>query len=163
MDAYYYGFDETGCGLVDKILSAVACAGKAYHHTENWSEEASPWDDHSGETPVDWIQKAAQEAADRIEELQAKLDLSEGALGVALASWRECQRILEQTEAKLTKSEALLAKAVEALGGIEIYGSDTLSGRADGLSDATWYRDGVREMRSRARTTLAELKGEDRG
>ena len=31
-------------------------------------------DDHSGETPVEWIQKAAQEAADRIEELEAKLE-----------------------------------------------------------------------------------------
>ena len=48
------------------------------------------------------------EAADRIEELEAKLDLSEGALDVASRSWSECQRILEQTEAKLAKCQALM-------------------------------------------------------
>lgn len=46
--------------------------------------------------------------SDRIEELEAKLDLSEGALDVASKSWGECQRILEQTEAKLAKCEALM-------------------------------------------------------
>jgi hypothetical protein len=66
----------------------------------------------------------------------------------------------EEWAERALRAEAKLQKAVEALGGIEIYGSDTLSGRADGLSDETWYRDGVREMRSRARTTLAELKRE---
>jgi hypothetical protein len=47
-------------------------------------------------------------AADRIEELEAKLDLSEGALDVASKSWGECQRVLGQTEAKLAKCEALM-------------------------------------------------------
>ena len=51
----------------------------------------------------------------RADEAQAKLDLSEGALDVASRSWGECQRILEQTEAKLAQlaAEAKLAKAVE--------------------------------------------------
>jgi uncharacterized coiled-coil protein SlyX len=40
----------------------------------------------------------------RVKELEAKLDLSEGALDVASKSWGECQRILEQTEAKLAKA-----------------------------------------------------------
>lgn len=31
MCAYYYGFDETGCLEVDRVLSAVARAGKAFH------------------------------------------------------------------------------------------------------------------------------------
>ena len=44
------------------------------------------------------------QAARRIEELKAKLDLSEGALDVASKSWGECQRILKQTEAKLAKA-----------------------------------------------------------
>ena len=73
MDAYYYGFEGTGCDPVDKILSAVACAGKAYHSTCGWLEETQPRDDHSGETPEDWIQNAAQEAANRIAELEAKI------------------------------------------------------------------------------------------
>ena len=49
-----------------------------------------------------------REAAARIEELEAKLALSEGALDVASKSWSECQRILEQTEAKLAKCQALM-------------------------------------------------------
>jgi uncharacterized protein Yka (UPF0111/DUF47 family) len=96
MDAYYYGFDETGCDPVDKVLSAVACAGKAYHHTENWSEEASPWDDHSGETPLEWIQKAAQEAADRIEELEDKLEKAVEALEKVQAFVRDLEPHADQ-------------------------------------------------------------------
>jgi len=81
MDAYYYDFDGTGCDPVDKILSAVACAGKAYHHTSDWNEETRPFlDYHSGETPIDWIKNAAQEAAERIEELEAKLEKAVTAL-----------------------------------------------------------------------------------
>lgn len=44
------------------ILSAVACAGKAFHHTEQWNEEAE-WPSHEGDTPIDWIQNAANAAA----------------------------------------------------------------------------------------------------
>lgn len=73
MDAYYYSFDSTGCDPVDKILSAVACAGKAYHHTDDWYEHASPQDDHTGGTPIDWIQNAAVEAAAEIERLREAL------------------------------------------------------------------------------------------
>ncbi len=39
MDAYYYGFDATGCIEIDRILSAVASAGKAHHHTEGWTDK----------------------------------------------------------------------------------------------------------------------------
>jgi hypothetical protein len=62
MDAYYYFFDETGVPAIDRILSAVACAGKSYHQTEDWNEAAT-WDGHTGETPIGWIQNAANEAA----------------------------------------------------------------------------------------------------
>jgi septal ring factor EnvC (AmiA/AmiB activator) len=55
--------------------------------------------------------------------------------------------------------KAKLAKAVEALGSIELYGSDTLSGRTDGPADAKWHREGVKEMRDRARAKLAEIGG----
>jgi len=33
MEAYYYEFEPTGVLEIDLILSAVAHAGKVYHHT----------------------------------------------------------------------------------------------------------------------------------
>jgi hypothetical protein len=67
MAAYYYNFDKTGVPEIDRILSAVACAGKSYHHTEDWNDSPSfVWPGHVGETPVDWIQNAANDAADMI-------------------------------------------------------------------------------------------------
>ena len=72
MGAYYYGFAQTGARAVDKVLSAVACAGKAFHHTSEWNDDAK-WDGHKGETPVDWIQNAADEAAAEIVRLRAAL------------------------------------------------------------------------------------------
>jgi hypothetical protein len=74
MDAYYYDFEFTKNASIDKILGAVACAGKAYHHTQDWCEKTSPYDDHTGETPTEWIQNAALEAADEIERLRAEND-----------------------------------------------------------------------------------------
>lgn len=76
MDGYYYGFTTTGVDVVDKVLGAVACAGKAYHHTEDWGENTGPYDDHTGATPVDWIQNAARESADEIERLRKALQVS---------------------------------------------------------------------------------------
>ena len=80
MDGYYYGFDETGVAAVDFILSAVASAGKAYHHTEAWMGEETPdWGAHSGGTCAAWIQNAAKIAADvtRFKD-QCILDLAAG-------------------------------------------------------------------------------------
>ena len=62
MSAYYYSFNPTGVPAIDKILSAVACAGKSYHHTEDWNEVAE-WEPNTGKTPAAWIQNAANEAA----------------------------------------------------------------------------------------------------
>lgn len=80
MDAYYYGFYETGVKEIDLILSAIACAGKAFHSTENWTDylygkpSKSPYNDKLiGETPVDWIQNAAKNAAEKINELKKQL------------------------------------------------------------------------------------------
>lgn len=70
MDAYYYGFARTGCGAIDRILSAVAWAGKAYHHTEDWNDYAEPPDGHEGFTPADWIQSAADAAAAVLKRLE---------------------------------------------------------------------------------------------
>ena len=66
MNAYYFGFGETGVPEIDKILSAVACAGKAYHHTESWTDDCDGTErGHTGNCPVDWIWNAAKEAADK--------------------------------------------------------------------------------------------------
>lgn len=65
MDAYYYGFDMTGIAIIDRILSAVACAGKSFHHTQDWNDEVSPYGEHlRGNSPVEWIQNAANDAAE---------------------------------------------------------------------------------------------------
>jgi hypothetical protein len=63
MSAYYYNFYPTGCYAVDRILSAVACAGKAFHNTDCWTEECAPYDGHVGEMPIDWIQNAANDCS----------------------------------------------------------------------------------------------------
>lgn len=68
MNAYYYSFASTGVEAIDKILSAVACAGKAFHHTEDWNEP-SEWDPHKGNCPVEWIQTAANDAAEKFRAL----------------------------------------------------------------------------------------------
>ena len=79
MKAYWYDFEPTGVDCIDKVLSAVACAGKAYHHTEYWYEPARPYGGHSGGTPVEWIQNAAKEPSDRIEALIAERDAARDA------------------------------------------------------------------------------------
>jgi hypothetical protein len=58
---------------------------------------------------------------------------------------------------ELTRERDRLRDALES---VEVYGSDTLSGRSDGPNDAAWYREGVAVMRDRAR---AALKGDTQG
>lgn len=58
LDAYYFGFDSTGDEDIDRILAAVALAGKAYHSTEWWADE-----EDEGYSLVDLIQAAANHAA----------------------------------------------------------------------------------------------------
>jgi hypothetical protein len=82
MYAYYYSFNLTGVDVVDKVLSAVAWAGVAYHHTDSWDEPAGPYADLAGETPVDWIQNAAEEAAAALEAAEARVKELE-----AMVSW----------------------------------------------------------------------------
>jgi len=71
MSAYYYGFTATGIPDIDRILSAVACAGKAFHHTEDWHQEAEPFRGHAGSNPIEWIQNAANDAAKAASEIAA--------------------------------------------------------------------------------------------
>lgn len=63
MSAYYYSFEPTNCRPVDEILSAVAIAGKRFHNTEEWDNEA-----------IDGIQNAAKRAANAHDDLVAALE-----------------------------------------------------------------------------------------
>lgn len=58
LNSYYFSFDATGIGIIDRILQAVRDAGKAYHHTEGWMD-----DEGGKKTEADKIQDAANEAA----------------------------------------------------------------------------------------------------
>lgn len=61
LNAYYYGFEPTGCDLVDAVLEQVARAGKAFHSTEDWNEE-----DTDGRSPAAKMQAAANASAQAI-------------------------------------------------------------------------------------------------
>ena len=63
MNAYYYSFEPTGVPAIDLILSAVAHAGKAYHHTVGWTEPEPAEPPFRGDTHAEWIQNAANDAA----------------------------------------------------------------------------------------------------
>lgn len=77
LDAYYYGFDSTGNDSIDLILSAVASAGKAFHLTEDWTNMAKPerYNDRlRGETMVEGIQNAANDAAKLLADRDAEIE-----------------------------------------------------------------------------------------
>lgn len=75
LDAYYFGFDATGQPTIDAILSAVAHAGKAYHHTDTWADEGPGWG--GGLSYVELIQAAATDAARERAALLDDLDRAE--------------------------------------------------------------------------------------
>ncbi len=62
LNAYYYSFEPTGVIEIDRILEAVAMAGKAYHNTDGWRNTSY----EEGKTYVDLIQDRAKEAAERL-------------------------------------------------------------------------------------------------
>lgn len=90
LDAYYFGFDSTGNEDIDRVLSAVACAGKAYHHTRDWTEPiAKPYEPtHRGGTCAEWIQNAANDAATKLAAAyrEGVIEGLERALGLALTA-----------------------------------------------------------------------------
>lgn len=70
LSAYYYAFEATGCDPIDRVLSAVAVAGKTAHHTEAWGEHGCDAE----------IQREAERAAQEVERLRGPL---KEALGLA--------------------------------------------------------------------------------
>lgn len=77
MQAYYYGFEPTGVEAIDRILAAVACAGKSSHHTDGWQDDVDPNRYESGlrgRCPAEWIQNAANDAAAELGSLPAKAE-----------------------------------------------------------------------------------------
>jgi multidrug efflux pump subunit AcrA (membrane-fusion protein) len=111
------------------------------------------------EVLMPWGQQIAIDARNRIEELEAKL--REMALDCLAAEGQAAEAYQAQlaAEAKLSKSEALLAKAVSALNVIDALAP---AGFMDNCPQ-TALRGRLREMGGIASTTLAELKGETDG
>lgn len=68
MRAYYFGFSMTGVREVDEVLSAVACAGKGYHHTESWADS----NDDGEPSYAELIQEAAERAAAVVNSLRGE-------------------------------------------------------------------------------------------
>jgi hypothetical protein len=111
-----------------------------------------------------WCQPKCNDAADRIEELEAKLAKSEaekftvGALTMkhvfcpsGLTNVSDMQAVFDATERGFEELEAKLAKAVEALS----TALDEMVDYAD--THPAWSE--IWEAREGARTTLAELTG----
>lgn len=81
MHAYYFGFTATGVELVDRILSAVAHAGKGYHNTSEWGEDnTESWGPFRGTSYAEWMQRAAEDAAAEMRRLGAERELLRAAL-----------------------------------------------------------------------------------
>lgn len=125
LDAYYYGFEPTGQDAIDKILSAVACAGKAFHHTESWTDEAIAPNYHTGANPAEWIQSAAVKAAEEVARLRAERDAER-------EGWEKASAYVEQQ----TQANAALRAEVDALKARVRYYADALCmGRLIALRD----------------------------
>lgn len=112
MDAYYYGFTATGVRDVDNVLCSVASAGKACHHTEDWSEHGYP----------ELIQKAADNTAATIHAKDALIaELVSALCGLVEINtkWnamveRTIGRPPNWTDGYLDLARAVIAKAKEA-------------------------------------------------
>ena len=119
MNAYYYSFDKTEVNKIDLILSAVAHAGKAFHHTDQWNEKIGyQIEDTTGSTPVEWIQNAANAAAkefQRIPELEQRIRELEAERNAAIEEVTALRGALhdhQQMADEAAKREALLVAEV---------------------------------------------------
>lgn len=130
--------DEAILALYAERDAAIARAEKA----EKERDEASGYDARAME-PSELAVVMPGGEADRLKRLV------DGAV--------EAIRRAEAAEASLAAVTAERDAMRGALGSIDIYGSDTLSGNATGPNNAKWYLDGVRVMRDCAREAIKEL------
>lgn len=81
MSGYLY-FQSSGVAEVDHILSALESAGTMFHHTEQWGESCGALvrGGHRGESPLEWIQNAANDAARVVAELRTEVQRLRDAL-----------------------------------------------------------------------------------
>jgi len=63
MSGYLY-FEKTGVDAIDNILAEVKKSGDAYHSTSGWNERDPDY--NNGESYVELIQKAANEASGKL-------------------------------------------------------------------------------------------------
>lgn len=150
LDAYYYSFDATGEIAVDRVLSAVACAGKAFHNTAPWADEEieSPtrYAEHlRGATCNEWIQNAAADAAAEMVRLRTERDEARRERDEALVSLGHAQRFLAAEQEHNAKMGAL-AREMHTFMGITYPGycdDDGWGGSWDAVVKALWKRLGL--------------------
>lgn len=107
-DAYYYSFDATGCEAIDRILEAVARAGKAYHHTEMWSECDLWW----GEEPQEQcIEKQAIKSAKEVAAKDAEIDRLKAEVAVGVAEWKKVYDAHQRALAEIERLKKELAES----------------------------------------------------
>ncbi len=75
-------------------------------------------------------------------------------IAAAVNAWREHGPTILALAERLETAEERVRVLENALIGIHIYGSDTLSGPESGSDDRKWQRDGVLEMTKRARAAI---------
>lgn len=66
ISSYYFDFTTTGNKEVDSILYAVAKSAKCFHSTSQWTEDTEFCSEDpllEGNTPLEWIQNAANKLA----------------------------------------------------------------------------------------------------
>lgn len=108
LNAYYYGFESTGCDLVDAVLEQVARAGKAFHSTEDWNEE-----DTDGRSPAAKMQAAANASAQAILALIAENERLIGDLSACTEAPGGCGYWREAAKQRETERDQLRAEMEE--------------------------------------------------
>jgi hypothetical protein len=145
MNAYYYAFQPTGVEAIDRILSAVACAGKAYHHTSQWTDDVWDYDAEKqrvpspyepflrGWTPAEWIQNAANDAA-------ALLAASEAAREEAQRGLRQYQDAWDLAVKEKHAAESAARREGERERARKAWGEFVRVMRVTTLDDIKWLR-----------------------
>lgn len=92
LNSYFFKFEPTNNEAINDILSAVARAGKAYHHTSQWADE-----NDLGVSERDRIQLAAIVAAKTIEDLKGTIEKLESRLE-RIENCKHCSQCLRSDQ-----------------------------------------------------------------